>query len=677
MSEPLDFERFVRLPRLSGLHLSPDGRRLVVTVAGVHAGGTKMASALWAVDPAGGSPPRRLTRSAAGEGAAAFTPDGGLIFSSARPDPDAKEADAEADPPAALWHLPADGGEARLLLAPSGGVDGVACPRAGRRVAFVAPVFRGADSLEADAARAKARKEAGVEALLFDGYPIRLWDHYLGPRERHAFVLDLPAGDAEPAPPARDLVPAMGQRLEDRGVALTPDGGIALLGIGDPGPGRPKVDLVAVDTTTLEQRVLTAGDAHYDQAAVSPDGRWVACVRADLGEPSRAEAHTLWLIDLASGAGRDPLPKADLWPDAPVWSADGAALFFVADREGHQAAFRLDVADGRLTCLTASGTISDLCPSPDGRWLYALRSTLRMPNEVVRLDARAAEQHPTVIPSPAATEAEVGAPGTVERICGTAADGTPIGAWLVKPEGMSAEHPAPLVVFVHGGPLGTWTDGWHWRWNAQLLAARGYAVVLPDPAISLGYGQAFIQRGWGEWGAAPYTDMLAAVDAAVARPDVDDTRTALMGGSFGGYMANWVAGHTDRFKAIVTHASLWELRGFHGTTDDGAWWELEMGDPYTDPRRYEEHSPAGHVGRITTPMLVVHGELDARVPISEALRLWTDLQRHGVSARFLYFPDENHWVLKPQNARLWYATVLGFLDEHLRGVPFERPALLA
>ena len=195
MTEPLDFERFVRLPRLSGLHLSPDGARLVVTVAQPHASGTKMASALWAVDPAGQAPPRRLTRSAAGEGGAAFVPDGSLVFGSARPDPDAKEA--EADPPAALWHLPADGGEARLLLVPHGGVDGVATARSGRRIAFVAPLFGGAESLEADAARAKSRKEAGLEALLFEGYPIRYWDHYLGPRERHAFVLDLPASEAD------------------------------------------------------------------------------------------------------------------------------------------------------------------------------------------------------------------------------------------------------------------------------------------------------------------------------------------------------------------------------------------------------------------------------------------------------------------------------------------------
>jgi dipeptidyl aminopeptidase/acylaminoacyl peptidase len=250
-----------------------------------------------------------------------------------------------------------------------------------------------------------------------------------------------------------------------------------------------------------------------------------------------------------------------------------------------------------------------------------------------------------------------------------------VGSWLLRPATASADSPAPLVVFVHGGPLGTWA-GWSWRWNANLLVERGYAVVMPDPAISLGYGQSFIDRGWGRWGDRPYTDMIAAVDGALERPDIDATKTALMGGSFGGYMANWVAGHTDRFRAIVTHASLWELHGFHGTTDDGMWWEQEMGDPYTDPELYIEHSPHASVADIRTPMLVIHGEKDARVPISEGLRLWTDLMRHGVDAKFLYFPDENHWILKPQNARIWYETVLGFLDQHVLGRTWQRPTLL-
>jgi dipeptidyl aminopeptidase/acylaminoacyl peptidase len=269
----------------------------------------------------------------------------------------------------------------------------------------------------------------------------------------------------------------------------------------------------------------------------------------------------------------------------------------------------------------------------------------------------------------------VSSPGRVERVAAHAGDGAEIGSWLVLPPNASSSDPAPLVVFIHGGPLGSWS-GWHWRWNPHVLAARGYAVLLPDPALSTGYGQDFIARGWGRWGAEPYTDLIAAVDAAEAREDVDASRTAAMGGSFGGYMANWVAGCTDRFRAIVTHASLWELRGFYGTTDFGTWWEREFGDPYVDDSPYQAASPHRLIGNIRTPLLVIHGEKDHRVPISEALRLWTDLARHGVEAKFLYYPDENHWILKPQNARLWYETVIGFLDHYVRGTEWRRAELL-
>ena len=245
----------------------------------------------------------------------------------------------------------------------------------------------------------------------------------------------------------------------------------------------------------------------------------------------------------------------------------------------------------------------------------------------------------------------------------------PIQSWLVVPERASADDPVPLVLWVHGGPLAAWGP-WHWRWNPQLLAELGYAVLLPNPALSTGFGQEFIQRGWGRWGNEPYTDVMTAVDAACARPDIDGDRVAMMGGCFGGYMANWMAGHTDRFRCIVTHASLYALRQFHGTTDLGPIWEAEFGDPYADPSRYIEHSPDRHIAEFGTPMLVIHGELDHRVPIGEALRLWTDLARHGrTDAKFLYFPDENHWVLKPNNARVWYEVVFAFLAEHVLDDP--------
>ena len=288
----------------------------------------------------------------------------------------------------------------------------------------------------------------------------------------------------------------------------------------------------------------------------------------------------------------------------------------------------------------------------------------------MRLDPAVPDQRPVPLPGPA-ERPEL--PGTLTEVTATAADGTPLRAWLALPDG---DGRAPLLLWIHGGPLGSW-NAWQWRWNPWLMAARGYAVLLPDPALSTGYGRAFVARGWGAWGDAPYTDLMALTDAAVAHPRVDADAVAAMGGSFGGYMANWVAGHTDRFRAIVTHASLWALDGFGRTTDDPAYWRREM-----TPEMAARHSPHRHVDAITTPMLVVHGDKDYRVPIGEALALWWDLvaawdgDPAELPHRFLYFPDENHWILTPQHAVLWYETVLAFLDHHVRGRDWVVPELL-
>jgi dipeptidyl aminopeptidase/acylaminoacyl peptidase len=251
---------------------------------------------------------------------------------------------------------------------------------------------------------------------------------------------------------------------------------------------------------------------------------------------------------------------------------------------------------------------------------------------------------------------------------------------LALPADASASDPVPLLLWIHGGPLSSW-NSWSWRWNPWLMVAKGYAVLLPDPALSTGYGQAMLRRGWGEWGGASYTDLMAITDAAEARPDIDETRVAAMGGSYGGYMANWVAGHTDRFRAIVTHASLWALDQFGPTTDEAGYWLREM-----TPQMALDNSPHLHADAIRTPMLVIHGDHDYRVPIGEALRLWWDLvSRHPgdgdgsgetLPHRFLYFPDENHWILTPQNAAVWYETVLAFLDHHVLGADWETPDLL-
>ncbi len=668
-----DLDRFLALPRLSALRLSPDGRRIVVSAARPDPAGKRFASALWELDPAGVRAARRITRSAPGESAGTFLADGSLLFTSARPDPERSPERAEAlGETAGLWLLPVDGGEARPLAALAGGIADVTTARAAGVVAFATGVHPRTTTLEEDEAAEKAREKAGVSAHLYEEFPIRYWDHYLGPREARLYTGVL--GDDPHAPLAdlRDLAPDAAGRLRDATIALTPDGATLICSWRrEEDLSRPREDVVAIDRATGTRRTLLAEDAWVSGIAVSPDGTQAAVLRTWNGAPERADRPGLVIVDLASGSARELGGDLDgCWPHELHWAPDGRSLLLTADRLGHVAILRIALADGAITVLAADGAWTDVAEAPDGT-IVGLHATLASPPRPARL----VDGRPAYLPFPGLADDEVGAPGVVERLQARAADGTPVGSWLVRPAGASAASPAPLVVFIHGGPLGSWNT-WHWRWNPHLLVERGYAVLLPDPAISTGYGQGFIDRGWGRWGEAPYTDLMAAVDGALERPDLDRTRTAAMGGSFGGYMANWVAGQTDRFRGIVTHASLWELRGFHGTTDHGPSWEMEFGDPYVDPSRYEASSPHRFVDRIRTPMLVIHGELDHRVPISEALRLWTDLRRHGVPSRFLYFPDENHWILKPRNARLWYETVLAFLDETVLDLPWKRPELV-
>jgi dipeptidyl aminopeptidase/acylaminoacyl peptidase len=673
---PFDLNLYLRLPRVGGLALSPDGGRLVTSVSLPGPDGKKFVSALWELDPAGGAGPRRLTRSAPGESNAAFLPDGSLLFTSTRTDPEAPAGGKDDEEVAGIWLLPAGGGEARLVATTPAGVELLRLARDAGTVVYRTGVFPGADDLDADQRRHQARKDAGVNAQLFESYPIRLWDHYLGPREPRLLAAPAPAADTGRLEPGRVLTPSPGRALDEVDVAVTPDGATVLTGWEADDPRNPFTRLVAIDVASGQQRVLLDDPgSSAGRVACSPDGRLAVCERFWHGGPEQAPDVTLWLLDLQGGQGRDLLPGFGLWPLEPVWAAGGEAVFFVADQDGRTPVFRVEVGGdqhGQVTRLCADGTFSDLCPAPDGRRLYALRSTLAAPAGAVALDARAADQRPVPLATPG-LPLEV--PGSLAEVETRAGDGTPLRAWLVLPAGAAPDRPAPLVVFIHGGPLASWS-GWSWRWNPQLLAARGYAVLLPDPGMSTGYGQAFVARGRGRWGGAPFQDLLALVDAAVVRPEIDEGRTAAMGGSFGGYMANWAAGQTDRFRCIVTHASIWSLEQFHGTTDHAAWWEREFGAPEEDPDRYREHSPDRNAARIRTPMLVIHGERDHRVPIGEALRLWTDLTRFGVDAKFLYFPDENHWILTPPHARVWYETVFAFLDQHVLGKDWVRPELL-
>ncbi|GAA1503142.1 S9 family peptidase [Sphaerisporangium rubeum] len=653
-----DIREFVAQPRVLSLRLSPDGSRLAAVVQSLNPDGKSYGTSVWQVPVDAGGEAVRLTRSGKGEAGAEFTERGDLLFVSARPDPEARE---QGDETAALWLLPAGGGEARKVAERPGGISGVVT--GGDTVVFVASVLPGDAATEAE--RLKARKDAGVGAILHEGYPIRFWDHDLGPGLPRLFAATLP-GLEEP----RELTPDAAGSLVEAAFAVTPDGAtVVTTWLEALDAGQSRSDLVAIDVASGERRVLATSENHdfIGPVAISPDGRKAVCLRERHASEDLAVDFALWVVDLESGEGS--AHSDDLVPMSVDWTADSRSLLVAADDHGRRPVVRVGLDGGRERLTPDDNAYYELCPSADGRHLYTLRSSVASPAVPVRISL--ADGAVTELPSPA-TVPQV--PGTLTEVTAVADDGVEIRGWLVLPEGASAADPAPLLLWIHGGPVASWSD-WSWRWNPWIMAEQGYAVLLPDPCLSTGYGQEMLQRGWGKWGPRTHADLMAITDACVARPDIDETRTAAMGGSYGGYMANWVAGHTDRFRAIVTHASLWNLDQFAGTTDSATYWQREFGPP--GAARYQELSPHNWLDQIRTPMLVIHGDRDYRVPIGEALRLWWDLRRSSVESKFLYFPDENHWVLKPGNVVTWYETVFAFLAQHVLGKDWQRPESLS
>ena len=653
-----DLADFTALPRVTGLALSRDGRRLVASVQEPDAKGARYVSALWEV-PLDGGEPARLTRSEKGESAPVFRPDGSLLFVSARPGPDADDEDP------ALWVLPATG-EPRVLARHPGGLSGpVVAAEAGTVVASGSRLaFSGPE--DDDAERRKTRSDRKISAILNTGMPIRFWDAELGAESPRLLAVD------DDAP--RDLTPDAGMELNDADCTISADGRTVAATWWTRRPrGAVRPEVVLVDVASGDRRVLAGGDdREHEQPRIAPDGSRVALMSSTIGAYDRPVRRQLRIVgadgtDLdGTDLGGTDLDLGDLWPSDWVWSADSRTLFVTGDLHGRGAIVAVD-ADGTRT-LVDDAVYTSLRPSPHGTALYALRTTVDTPPTPVRLDPATGERE--TLPSPAAVPAPRGRLVEVER------DG--VRGWLCLPEGGGA---APLMVWIHGGPFASF-NSWSWRWNPWVAVARGWAVLMPDPALSTGYGPGWIDRAWPHRAGPVWADVETLLDAVAGRPDVDGDRTACLGASFGGYMTNWVAGHTDRFGAIVTHSGTWALDQKNATADVAFVWDDYFGRPGEHPDWFAENSPHLSAGEIRTPMLVLHGNRDYRVPVGEAVRLWWDLVSRwdgdpaDLPHRFLNFPGENHWILSPANAEIWWDAVLGFCGQHVLGEPWTPTPLL-
>ena len=716
-------ETLLDATRLAGLETT-EGGRILATISRPDAKGTAYRTALVEIDGERNVP---LTRGAASVGAVAAAEDGTTFFTAKRLGEDGEEAtDAQ------LWALPRRG-EARELASRPGGFGGLRLA-GGRLVAELAVHTQASDETE-HAKLSSQRKDAKVSGVLHAGFPTRRWDHDLGPSRSVLAIAALPEdldwAEKTPAPgaaggPATSRAAASGsgssgswagpadssagtagsssgssadgsssaaERDEDSGaeqvlhfrhvtmpagrlVGWTVDrqGERALVAMSDSHDELLAVTkLYLVDLLGGQPPLLlreSTREIGYGPGEFSPDGTRALIGRSRTWTQSATLASTTEVLDLRTGESAQLWPELDHWI-SPVW-LDDATLIASSDDQGRGSLW-IGGAEDPAPVRLAGGPGRQLAfgeVSVAGGAVIAVASSITEAPHPVRIDPATGTLEN--LPNPADP---VEQSGSLTELTATAADGTEVRAWLRLPEG---EGPHPLVVFAHGGPWGSW-NAWTYRWNPGPFVAAGYAVLLPDPAISTGYGQSMIDRGQHELGGAPFTDIMALTDAVVARDDIDAERTAFAGGSYGGYMANWVAGHTgDRFRCIVTHASLWDTATMGSTTDNAAW-ERPMRE---QNRRY---NPKDFVADIEVPMLVIHGDKDYRVPIAQGHALWYDLHEFSKTPRdtegrtrhrFLYFPDEGHWITGRGNAQIWYETFLGFLDEHVREQRWQRPVVL-
>lgn len=666
--------------RFGALRTTPGGR-IVASVSRPDAKGTAYRSELVEITADGTVP---LTRGSASIGSVALAEDGTTLFTAKRPGEDGSEAED-----ARLWALPPRG-EARELLSRPGGFSGLHL--AGSTLVAEIPVHSQASDEAEHARLSEQREDAKVTAVLHDGFPTRYWDEDLGPERPVLAVAELPddLSHAAPTPDPNGTgsaddggeVPERLLHLRHlemppgrlRGWTADRQGHRALVSMVDSrGELLGMSNLYLLDLRGQEPpRLLVeaTGEVEVEPGAFSPDGSRALLNRYQVWTAQASALSATQVLDLASGEITPLWPELEESLDA-VW-LDEDTIVGAADDHGRGSLWiggTTDPAPRRL----AGGPEQELSYGSvgvAGGQVVASASGVAVAPHPLRIDP--ATGTVTALANPATVLPQSGSLTEVEA---SGEDGTAVRAWLRVPEG---EGPHPLVVFAHGGPWGSW-NAWTFRWNPDPFVAAGYAVLLPDPAISTGYGHAMIDRGQQELGGAPFTDIMALVDETVARPEIDAERTAFAGGSYGGYMANWVAGHTgDRFRCIVTHASLWDTVSMGPTTDNSGW------EP---PMRSQNarYNPRDAVADIVAPMLVIHGGIDYRVPIAQGHHLWYDLLTFSATPRdaqgrtrhrYLYFPDEGHWVQGRGNAQVWYETFLAFLDEHVRGEITPRPATL-
>jgi dipeptidyl aminopeptidase/acylaminoacyl peptidase len=661
--KPLTAEDVITLPRVGDPQISPDGTLVAYSVGEPSFEANRAPRHVWVVPADGSGEPRQITKGD-GESDPRWSPDGRTI---------AFIAGKDGAPQIHLMN--ADGSGVRPLTSLSTGAGGPVWSPDGTRIAFTSEVRPGLADDAAQKAAAEKIEKSGVKALVFTGLLYRHWDQYREGKRTQIFVVDVKDGrTSQLTREDRDAPPFTLGGPPD--YAFSADGSKVYYTRG-PAPDREawstNADLCVIPASGGEPTNLTANNLGWDGSpAPSPDGRYVA-YRSQAREGYESDLFRLMLLDTQTGDSRRIAAELTESIGELVWNAKGDLLVSIewgATHAWHEVAIE-PAAVRALWVGPTSANVMSASIAKNGDMAAVHASIIAAP-EIHRFDPKARlMKRLTSHTAPVLNERAM--PSRESFLWKGGLDAT-VQGWIVKPPAFDPRKLYPMIVFIHGGPQGAWMDAWSTRWNPAIFASAGYVVFAPNPHGSTGFGHPFCEQISGDWGGAVYEDIRRGVDAVVALGYVDASRIGAAGGSYGGYMVNWILGHDHRYKALVSHAGVYNLESMYGATEE-LWfpeWEFK-GPPWENRELYEKWSPHRFAAAFRTPTLVVHGALDYRVPVTQGFELFTALQRRGVPSKFLYYPDEGHWVLKPRNSRLWNETVLGWFDRWL-GLPQNGPA---
>ena len=702
---PMTFEDMMAMKQLGDTAVSPDGKWLAYSVTTVDLAKNTKTAELWLQKIEGGDP-MKVTVAQPGDSGIQFAPNSKqILFLSSR----------DAGPQ--IWLADFDSAtgatsNAHKLTAIATEADNAKWSPDSKFIVFTSAVYPDCAPISPSDSGAgnrcneekdKALAANPVKAQIFTHLLYRHWDHYTGDKVSHLFQVladggamrDLNPNDTHDVPPdypSQDLGGGFDISPDSKELAFTEN----LDSVQAISTHADIFTLDLTDTAAKPVKISTSAGGNFSPA-YSPDGKYLAW-RSQRRAGYESDKFGLMLYDRAVKTEKDLLPNFNNWVDEFMWREDSTAIYFVSGEAGHSPLKQVRISDGEFWNMSVigdnHGEFSELRGLQDSDHLLAIRMTIDQPNEVVRIGPSAAIVEGTN------SKGEFGPVGVdpiyvknvthlndailaqldlpeMEDFWFKAKDGTKLEGFLIRPPGFDPAKKYPLKFLIHGGPQGNWGDDWSYRWNPELFAANGYVVVMINPRGSTGYGQTIVDGVNGNWGGKPFTDLMEGLDYAEQHFSfIDKDRECALGASYGGYMANWILGHTNRFKCIVSHDGMFNAESAFGTTEEDWFniWEFKSpntqgGHPwdyYGKPdaeNPFRKWSPSVYAKNFKTPTLVIHGQLDYRLDVSEGFQLFDTLQLEGVPSKMLYFPDEGHWVLKPQNSQLWWKTVNDWVDQ--------------